>query len=163
MIQQYLITFLNHGRSAYLRVLWGLITLNPAGGGSTITQQLAKNLYTRNPDRSLDGAIAKLGRYPRRMVQKTKEWIIAIDLERNFTKEEIIAMYLNTYEFSNNTYGIKVASETYFNKQPDSLDLRESALLVGMLQNSTFYNPIRRHSTLGNISPIAFERAVAVV
>ena len=139
--------FYNHSGldfPAYLRVLWGLITLNPAGGGSTITQQLAKNLYTRNPDRSLDGAIAKLGRYPRRMVQKTKEWIIAVDLERNFTKEEIIAMYLNTYEFSNNTYGIKVASETYFNKQPDSLDLRESALLVGMLQNSTFYNPIRR-------------------
>lgn len=129
---------------AYLRVLWGLVTLNPAGGGSTITQQLAKNLYTRNPDQSLDGAIAKLGRYPRRIVQKTKEWIIAVDLERNFTKEEIIAMYLNTYEFSNNAYGIKVASETYFNKSQDSLNLQESALLVGMLQNSTFYNPIRR-------------------
>ncbi len=129
---------------AYIRVVWGLLTLNPAGGGSTITQQLAKNLYTRNPDRSLDGAIARLGRYPRRIVQKTKEWIISVDLERNFTKEEIIAMYLNTAEFSSNTYGIKVASETYFNKPPDSLNLSESALLVGMLQNPTFYNPVRR-------------------
>ena len=129
---------------AYLRVAWGLITLHPSGGGSTITQQLAKNLYTRNRDRALDGAIAKLGRYPRRIVQKTKEWIIALNLERNFTKEEIIAMYLNTTEFNNNAYGIKVATETYFNKPPDSLNLQESALLVGMLQNPTFYNPIRR-------------------
>ena len=130
--------------TAYLRVTWGLITLSPAGGGSTITQQLAKNLYTRNPDQSLDGAIAKLGRYPRRLVQKTKEWIIAVDLERNFTKEEIISMYLNTTEFNNNAYGIKVASETYFNKSQDSLNLQESALLVGMLQNPNFYNPLRR-------------------
>jgi penicillin-binding protein 1A len=127
---------------AYLRVAWGLITLQPSGGGSTITQQLAKNLYTRNRDRGLDGAIARLGRYPRRIVQKTKEWIIAVDLERNFTKEEIIAMYLNTAEFSSNSYGIKVASETYFSKPPDSLNLQESALLVGMLQNPTFYNPV---------------------
>ncbi|NOT75457.1 MAG: penicillin-binding protein [Cyclobacteriaceae bacterium] len=129
---------------AYLRVVWGLLTLNPQGGGSTITQQLAKNLYTRNPDKSLDGSVAKLGKYPRRLVQKTKEWIISINLESNFTKKEIIAMYLNTAEFSSNTYGIKVASETYFGKQPDSLDVRESALLVGMLQNPTFYNPIRQ-------------------
>ncbi|HWA34984.1 MAG TPA: transglycosylase domain-containing protein, partial [Cyclobacteriaceae bacterium] len=129
---------------AFLRVGWGLITLNPAGGGSTITQQLAKNLYTRNPDKSLDGTLAKLGKYPRRVIQKTKEWIISVNLERNFTKHEIIAMYLNTAEFSSNTYGIKVASETYFGKEPDSLNLQESAMLVGMLQNPTFYNPIRR-------------------
>jgi penicillin-binding protein 1A len=127
---------------AYPRVFWGLLTFNSAGGGSTITQQLAKNLYTRNPDKSLDGLVAKLGKYPRRIVQKTKEWIISVDLEKNFTKEEIISMYLNTAEFSSNSYGIKVASETYFNKTPDSLNLQESALLVGMLQNPTFYNPI---------------------
>jgi penicillin-binding protein 1A len=128
---------------AFLRVGWGLIRLDPAGGGSTITQQLAKNLYTRNPDQSLDGSIAKLGRIPRRVVQKTKEWIISLDLEHNFTKQEIIAMYLNTAEFSNNSYGIKVASETYFNKPPDSLNLQESAMLVGMLQNPTLFNPLR--------------------
>lgn len=129
---------------AFLRVAYGLMTFQPSGGGSTITQQLAKNLYTRNRDKGLDGTIARLGRYPRRIVQKTKEWVIAVNLERNFTKEEIIAMYLNTYEFSNNAYGIKVASETYFSKSPDSLNLQESALLVGMLQNSNLYNPIRR-------------------
>jgi len=127
---------------AYMRVFWGLITLNPAGGGSTITQQLAKNLYTQNPDMGLDGAIAKLGRYPKRIVQKTKEWIISITLEKNFTKEEIIAMYLNTAEFGSNAYGIRVAAETYFNKSPDSLNIQESAVLVGMLQAITRFNPV---------------------
>lgn len=139
--------FYNHSGldfQAFLRVMWGLVTFSPAGGGSTITQQLAKNLYTRNPDKRLDGSIAKLGRYPRRIVQKTKEWIISIDLEKNFTKEEIISMYLNTAEFSSNSYGIKVAAETYFNKPTDSLNLQESAVLVGMLQNPTYYNPAKR-------------------
>src|SRR5688572_2881412 len=77
---------------AYIRVAWGLVTFNSAGGGSTITQQLAKNLFTQNAELSLDGSIAKLGRTPKRVVQKTKEWIISINLEKNFTKEEIIAM-----------------------------------------------------------------------
>jgi penicillin-binding protein 1A len=128
---------------AFMRVGWGLVTFNPAGGGSTITQQLAKILYTRNPDKSLDGTLARLGKVPRRVIQKTKEWIISVNLERNFTKHEIIAMYLNTAEFSSNTYGIKVASETYFGKAPDSLNLQESALLVGMLQNPSIFNPVR--------------------
>jgi len=129
--------------TAFGRVIFGLVTFNPAGGGSTITQQLAKNLFTRNAERSLDGSIAKLGKFPQRIVQKTKEWIISVTLERNFTKEEIIAMYLNTAEFSSNTYGIKVASETYFSKPQDSLNVREAALLVGMLQNPSQWNPVR--------------------
>lgn len=124
---------------SYIRVIWGLVTFDPAGGGSTITQQLAKNLYTLNPE--MDGPIARLGKYPRRIIQKTKEWIISVHLERNFTKEEIITMYLNTTEFSSNAYGIKVAAETYFNKQPDSLNIQESAVFVGMLQNPSLYNP----------------------
>src|SRR5690606_22380530 len=95
---------------AYPRVLWGLITFQNAGGGSTITQQLAKNLYTLNPE--LDGKLAALGPWPRRIIQKTKEWIISIQLERNFTKEEIITMYLNTSHFGSNALGIKVASQT---------------------------------------------------
>lgn len=128
---------------AYLRVLIGLITFNQQGGGSTITQQLAKNLYTMNPDRSLDGTLSKLGSVPRRMIQKTKEWIISVNLEKNFTKDEIIAMYLNTVTFSSNSFGIKVAAETYFGKQPDSLNLQESAVLVGMLQAATLFNPQR--------------------
>lgn len=127
---------------AYIRVAWGLVTFNSAGGGSTITQQLAKNLFTQNAELSLDGSIAKLGRTPRRVIQKTKEWIISVNLEKNFTKEEIIAMYLNTAPFGHNTYGIKVASETYFNKGPDSLNIQESAVLVGMLQAITRFNPV---------------------
>ncbi|MFM7428660.1 MAG: transglycosylase domain-containing protein, partial [Flammeovirgaceae bacterium] len=126
---------------AFLRVIKGLLTFNPAGGGSTLTQQLAKNLYTQNPDKGLDGLLSKLGKYPRRFIQKTKEWIIAIDLEENFTKEEIIALYLNTSNFSSGSFGIKVAAETYFKKQPDSLNLQESAVLVGMLQATTRFNP----------------------
>lgn len=129
---------------AFLRVIKGILTFNSgSGGGSTITQQLAKNLFTQNTDRSLDGPIAKLGKWPRRLIQKTKEWIIAVNLEENFTKEEIIAMYLNTSNFSSNAFGIKVAAETYFNKEPDSLNLQESAILVGMLQAPSLYNPHR--------------------
>src|SRR5690606_35734917 len=124
---------------AYPRVLWGLITFHNAGGGSTITQQLAKNLYTLNPE--LDGHLASLGPYVRRLIQKTKEWIISIELERNFTKAEIITMYLNTSFFGSNAYGVKVAAETYFNKQPAELNIQESAMLVGLLQNPSLYNP----------------------
>lgn len=126
---------------AYPRVFWGIITFHSAGGGSTITQQLAKNLYTLNPE--LDGHLSKLGELPQRVIQKTKEWIISVKLEKNFTKEEIITMYLNTTNFSSNAYGIKVAAETYFNKPTDSLNLQESAILVGMLQNPSLYNPHR--------------------
>lgn len=137
--------FYNHSGMdfiAYMRVLKGLLTFSPAGGGSTITQQLAKNLYTQNPDMGLDGKIGRLGRYPKRIVQKTKEWIISFYLEKNFTKEEIIAMYLNTAEFGSNAYGIQVAAETYFSKSPDSLNIQESAVLVGMLQAITRFNPV---------------------
>ncbi|MFN3840618.1 MAG: transglycosylase domain-containing protein, partial [Cyclobacteriaceae bacterium] len=95
-----------------------------------------------NPDMSLDGKIARLGRYPKRLIQKTKEWIISYHLEKNFTKEEIIAMYLNTTSFGSNAYGIRVAAETYFNKSPDSLNLQESAVLVGMLQAITRFSPV---------------------
>src|SRR5260221_6303703 len=120
---------------AFLRVIKGVLTFNnSSGGGSTLTQQLAKNLYTQNADRNLDGPLAKLGKLPKRFIQKTKEWIISVNLEENFTKDEIIAMYLNTCDFGSNAFGIKVAAETYFNKQPDSLNLQESAILVGMLQ-----------------------------
>jgi penicillin-binding protein 1A len=126
---------------AYVRVIFGLLTFNPQGGGSTITQQLAKNLYTRNPDKSLDGHLAFFGGYVKRLIEKVKEWVISVELERNFTKDEIIAMYFNTTEFSSNSYGIKVAAETYFDKQPDSLNIMESAVLVGMLQNPSWYNP----------------------
>ncbi|HEY9488872.1 MAG TPA: transglycosylase domain-containing protein, partial [Chryseosolibacter sp.] len=124
---------------AYPRVMWGVLTFSNAGGGSTITQQLAKNLYTFNPE--LDGHLASLGALPRRIIQKAKEWIISIQLEKNFTKEEIITMYLNTSHFGSNAYGIKVGAETYFGKQPSALNVQESAVLVGLLQNPAIFNP----------------------
>jgi penicillin-binding protein 1A len=128
---------------AFLRVFKGVVTLDLSqGGGSTITQQLAKNLFTLSPD--LQGSLAKSVPAARRLIQKTKEWMISVHLERNFTKDEIIAMYLNTCSFSNNAYGIKVATETYFKKQPDKLNLQESAVLVGMLQNPSLFNPKQR-------------------
>ena len=103
-----------------------------SGGGSTITQQLAKNLFHEKPDNKRE-----------RIIQKLQEWIIAIQLERRYTKEEIIAMYLNTVEFSSNAYGIKSASRTYYNKMPDSLSVQEAAVLIGMLQAPTRFNPAR--------------------
>ncbi len=103
-----------------------------SGGGSTITQQLAKNLFHEKP-----------GTKTERIIQKLQEWIIAVQLERRYTKEEIIAMYLNTVEFSSNAYGIKSASRTYFNKTPDTLNVQEAAILVGMLQAPTRFNPAR--------------------
>ena len=138
--------FYNHSGldfKAYLRVLFGVLTFNSGakGGGSTITQQLAKNLFsTRGAE--LDGTLTKLGGPIKLVISKTKEWIISVQLEKNFTKEEIIAMYLNTAGFGSNAYGIKVASETYFGKTPDSLNIQESAVLVGMLQAITRFNPV---------------------
>lgn len=104
-----------------------------SGGGSTITQQLAKNLFPR-PENITKWELIKL---------KFKEWVTAIRLERNYTKEEIIAMYFNTVTFGNQAFGIKSAAKTYFDKSPDSLNLQESAMLVGMLKAPTKYNPIR--------------------
>ena len=134
---------------AYMRVLKGLVTFNYQGGGSTITQQVAKNLFDTRGIRSqdLEGSLSKslgngfIGRNIKKIIAKTKEWIIAVKLETTFTKEEIIALYLNTVEFSSNAYGIKAAAETYFNKTPDSLNVQESAVLVGMQQGITRYNP----------------------
>lgn len=110
-------------------------------GGSTITQQLAKMLWeTRS--KKYEG---RLGRIPgfRHLINKTKEWLIAIRIERSYTKEEILAMYFNTMPFGNNTFGIRVASRAYFNKLPAELDLHESALLVGVVNGPSFFNPIR--------------------
>ncbi len=138
--------FYNHSGldfQAYLRVLYGVLSFNSSakGGGSTITQQLAKNLFsTRGSE--LEGPLTRLGGPIKILISKTKEWIISVQLEKNFTKEEIIAMYLNTTGFGSNAYGIKVAAETYFNKTPDSLNIQESAVLVGMLQAITRFNPV---------------------
>ena len=120
---------------ALFRVLGKTVLLqnSSAGGASTITQQLAKLLFTEKPGSGLE-----------RVIQKLKEWIIAVKLERSYTKEEIIAMYLNKFNFINGAYGIKAASEIYFGESPSTLELEEAATLVGMLKNPSRYNPIRR-------------------
>jgi penicillin-binding protein 1A len=126
---------------SYLRVLKGILTFSKQGGGSTLTQQTAKNLF-RTRSEELRGRLGSLAVPLDLLISKTKEWIIAIKLEENFTKEEIIALYLNTVPFNNNAYGIKIAAQTYFNKGVKSLTVNESALLVGMLQGTNRFNPI---------------------
>ncbi len=122
-----------------LRATAGVLTFNYAGGGSTITMQLAENLF-----KGMTETEGKLLKVPgiRELVIKTKEWIISVQLEANFTKKEIIAMYLNTVPFGNNAFGIKSAAETYFGKEPDSLNYQESAVLIGLLQGNTAFNPV---------------------
>lgn len=110
-----------------------------AGGGSTITQQLAKMLYS---DRNFKG-MSKGERLLTLFYWKIREWITAVKLERSYTKEEIIAMYLNQFNFINNSYGIQAASEVYFGKPQDKLRPEEAATLVGMLQNPSYFNPVR--------------------
>lgn len=127
---------------SYIRVALGLATLNPRGGGSTLTQQTAKNLFNTRED-ELRGKLGRLAGPLDLVISKTKEWIIAIKLERNFTKEEIIALYLNTVSFGQTTFGIKIAAETYFRKSVRDLNTQECAMLVGMLQNPAIFNPIR--------------------
>jgi penicillin-binding protein 1A len=126
---------------SYLRVGFGLVTFNLQGGGSTLTQQTAKNLFKTRGD-ELQGKLASLGTPVELLISKTKEWIIAIRLEKNFTKEEIITLYLNTVPFSNNTYGIKIAAETYFNKSVKALNLQEIAVLVALLQSNYAFDPV---------------------
>ncbi|GAB3889627.1 penicillin-binding protein 1A [Spirosoma agri] len=125
---------------SFFRVIKGIATGNSSsGGGSTLTQQVAKNLFDTRGEK-LRGA---LGNVPllKTVIEKTKEWILSVRLERNYTKQEIMMMYLNTVSFGNNTYGIKTAAKTYFDKEPWSLSVEESALLVGMLQNPSRYDP----------------------
>jgi penicillin-binding protein 1A len=126
---------------SFLRVAKGILTLSSQGGGSTLTQQTAKNLFSTRGE-ELQGKLASIGKPVELLISKTKEWIIATQLETNFTKEEIIALYLNTVPFNNGAFGVKVAAETYFNKNLDELTLEECALLVGMLQGTYRFNPI---------------------
>ena len=125
------------------RVVYGVATFNSKGGGSTISQQLAKLLFDR-PDLSGN----KVSRLYKLVKVKFKEWITAAKLEKAYTKEEIIAMYLNKFSFNYGAYGIKAASEIYFNKSQKNLSIEEAATLVGMLNNPSLFNPIRRPDTV---------------
>lgn len=119
---------------ALFRAVYGVFSgKGQSGGASTITQQLAKMLFTKQPASGLD-----------RVKQKLKEWVISAKLERRYTKDEILLMYLNRYDWVNNAVGIESASRVYFNKSPKNLNIQESAMLVGMLKNSALYNPNRR-------------------
>ena len=117
------------GRAIVKRGILGQVE---AGGGSTITQQLAKQLYSEKAHSTLE-----------RLMQKPIEWVIAIKLERNYTKQEIIALYLNYFNFLHGADGIKTAANTYFNKEPSQLDVCESATLVGLCKNPSLFNPVR--------------------
>ena len=123
------IDFIALGRAIVKR---GLLGQTSAGGGSTITQQLAKQLYSEIAHSTLE-----------RLLQKPIEWVIAVKLERNYTKEEIIALYLNYFDFLHNAVGIKTAANTYFGKEPRELTLTESATLIGLCKNPSLFNPVR--------------------
>lgn len=131
--------FHDHSGIDGIGTLRAMFTLGSGGGASTISQQLAKQLFHGEGSRNII----------ERILQKAKEWIIAIRLERQYTKEEIIAQYFNIYDFGNNGDGIRSASRIYFNKEPKNLDIKEAAMLVGMFKNSSFYNPIPRRNPVG--------------
>tara|TARA_R100000935_G_scaffold52231_1_gene79286 strand:+ start:23142 stop:25484 length:2343 start_codon:yes stop_codon:yes gene_type:complete len=120
--------------------LRAFVYLGKKGGASTISQQLARLLFVGVRSKNTFETI----------VQKIKEWVLAIRLERSYTKEEIVKMYLNIYDFNYNADGIRSASRIYFGKEPKNLKIEESAVLVGMLKNSSYYNPIRREELVLN-------------
>ncbi len=124
--------FYKHSGIDFKSTLRAIFTLGSEGGGSTISQQLAKALLDQ-------GSKNKAWR----VIEKIKEWIVSVKLERNFTKEEIITLYLNAVPFGNNIYGIRNASRTFFQKEPDRLNVDEASLLVGMLKGNTLFNPVR--------------------
>ncbi|MCI6672005.1 MAG: transglycosylase domain-containing protein [Prevotella sp.] len=123
------IDFIALGRAVVKR---GVMRQASAGGGSTITQQLAKQVYSEKAHNTLE-----------RLLQKPIEWVIAVKLERYFTKEEIIAMYFNYFDFLYNAVGIKRAANIYFNKEPRHLSITEAATLVGLCKNPSYFNPMR--------------------
>lgn len=116
----------------------GILMQKSAGGGSTLSQQLAKQLFTENVASNT----------LQRLFQKPIEWVIAVKLERYYTKEEILTMYLNKFDFLNNAVGIKTASHTYFGREPKDLKVEEAAMLVGMCQNPSRYNPVSRNTVI---------------
>ena len=116
----------------------GLLVQKSAGGGSTISQQLAKQFLRK------EVASNTL----QRLLQKPIEWVIAVKLERYYTKEEILTMYLNKFDFLNNAVGIKTAAYTYFGCEPKDLKIEQAAMLIGMCQNPSRYNPVSRNQKI---------------
>lgn len=134
--------FYEHSGIDFRGLARAVAKMGAGGGASTITQQLAKNLFTGRASRNIFV----------RVMQKMKEWVVAVKLERQYTKEEIITMYLNTQGFLFNATGIRSASRIYFGKEPKELDLQESAILVAMLKNPRQFNPHRKISRKKSLS-----------
>ena len=125
----------------------GILMQKSGGGGSTITQQLAKQLFSPNADNVME-----------RLFQKPIEWVIAVKLERYYTKEEIINMYLNKFDFLYNAVGIQSAARVYFGKTPKTLSIEEAATLVGMCKNPSYYNPVRRNERTRGRRNVVFDQ-----
>ncbi len=123
---------------ALFRVAYGVFIGKSKGGGSTITQQLAKNLFKRDTTRYN----TKISRTVNMVIIKFKEWVTSVKLERNYTKDEILTMYLNTVDFGSHAFGIKAAARTFFNTTTDSLKIEEASVLIGLLKAPTFYSPL---------------------
>ena len=140
--------FYNHPGIDIRGTLRAIFFLNTRGGASTISQQLARQLFVGVRSRNIIQAV----------LQKAKEWVLAIQIEKRYTKNEIIAMYLNIYDFNNTADGVRSASKIYFNKTPDSLLIEDAATLVGMLKNSSLYNPLRRPELVVQRRNIVFKQ-----
>ena len=134
--------FYDHSGIDFIGLARAIAFMGKRGGGSTVTQQLAKLLFTDKYETT--------SFFERAVLQKPKEWIIASRLERHYTKEEIVALYLNRYDFINQAVGVESAANVYFNKPAQALNVEESAMLVGMLKNSALYNPLRRPELVQN-------------
>ena len=140
--------FYSHSGIDFRGAARALFYLGKKGGASTITQQLARQLFVGVRSQNIVAAIT----------QKIKEWVIAVRLERRYTKNEIITMYLNIYDFNYSADGLRSASSIYFSKKPIELDLSESAMLVGMLKNSSLYNPLRRPEMVRDRRNIVYQQ-----
>jgi penicillin-binding protein 1A len=140
--------FYSHSGIDLRSTLRAVIYLGKKGGASTVSQQLARQLFTGVRSRNTLDAI----------IQKIKEWVIAVQLERRYTKKEILTMYLNLYDFNYNADGLHSAANIYFSKEPSELLVEESAVLVGMLKNSSLYNPIRRPELVVSRRNIVFQQ-----
>ena len=140
--------FYSHSGIDLRSTMRAIIYLGEKGGASTVSQQLARQLFTGVRSRNTLDAV----------IQKIKEWVIAIQLERRYSKKEIITMYLNLYDFNYNADGLRSAANIYFSKEPSELLLEESAMLVGMLKNSSLYNPIRRPALVISRRNIVFQQ-----
>ena len=133
------VRFYDHSGIDARGTLRAIVNLGGKGGASTISQQVARQLFVGVASKSTIS----------RLTQKIKEWVIATRLERQYTKEEIIAMYFNVYDFGNNGDGIRSASRIYFGKEPKDLEIKEGAMLVGMFKNSSLYNPRAHKNPVG--------------